>query len=46
MNAGALHLQDDSEATVPIVLRQSDRSRAEALCEHLRVQLQRGEFLL
>ncbi len=42
MNAGALHLQDDSEATVPIVLRQSDRSRAEALCEHLRVQLQRG----
>ncbi|KAF1078786.1 methanogenesis marker 16 metalloprotein [Methanogenium sp. MK-MG] len=46
MDAGALHLQDDSEAAVPIVLRQSDRSRAEALCEHLRVQLQRGEFLL
>ena len=46
MNTGALHLEDDSEVTVPIVLRQSDRSRAESLCGHLRDQLMEGEFLL
>ncbi len=46
MNTGALHLEDDSEAVVPIVLRQSDRSRAEALCERLKDQLLKGGFLL
>jgi putative methanogenesis marker 16 metalloprotein len=46
MNAGALHLNDDSEAVIPIVLRQSDRSRAETLCGYLRDRIMAGEFLL
>ncbi|WFN34050.1 methanogenesis marker 16 metalloprotein [Methanogenium sp. S4BF] len=46
MQAGALHQTDDSTIAVPIVLRQSDRSRAEALCRRLKDQLLRGEFLL
>ena len=46
MNAGALHLEDDSEAIIPIMLRQSDRSRAENLCERLKNQILMGEFLL
>ncbi|WAI02426.1 methanogenesis marker 16 metalloprotein [Methanogenium organophilum] len=44
MATGALHLKDDSGATAPVVLRQSDRSRAEALCDYLKDQLIRGEF--
>jgi len=45
MEAGALHT-GDNEPAVPVVLRQSDRSRAETLCGHLKEQLITGEFLL
>lgn len=47
MAAGVLHPEDDDEAPpVPIVLRQSDRSRAETLCGRLKDQLITGEFQL
>lgn len=46
MQTGALHMEDDKNVAVPIVLRQSDRSRAEVLCSRLKDQILRGEFLL
>jgi putative methanogenesis marker 16 metalloprotein len=46
MQAGALHLMDDSAVDIPIVLRQSDRLRGEALCSRMKDQLLREEFLL
>lgn len=46
MQAGALHPVDDTTLAIPIVLRQSDRSRAEELCRLLKDQISRGEFSL
>ena len=46
MQAGALHPVDDTTLAIPIVLRQSDRSRAEELCRRLKDQLLKGEFSL
>lgn len=46
MQAGALDRTDGSTTAVPIVLRQSDRSRGEALCTLMKYQLLRGEFIL
>ena len=46
MCAGALHLGDERGGSVPIVLRQSDRSRAEELCERLKNDLITGEFMV
>lgn len=46
MATGALYLKEGSEEMVPIVLRQSDRSRAKGLCAHLKEQLITGDFLL